>query len=304
MSSKVIVVGSANMDYVVRADALPGPGETLLGQSLRTFPGGKGSNQAVAAARLGADVVFVGAVGDDADGARMLRDLQADGVDTSEIDVRDDVATGIAQVTLLPGGENSILVVPGANAAVEPARAVAAVRRHLRTDSIVVLQGEVPHPVVEAVGLDAASAGASVIVNLAPFFTPSDELLSVLDPLVVNQHEASDLLGERIDGVDGALDAATRLADRARSVVITLGGDGAVWARDGRSGHVAAVRVETVVDTTGAGDAFIGAMSTVLAGGAALEDALPVAAEVGALAVQRDGAQASYPHRSQVTSLQ
>ncbi len=294
----VVVVGSANADLVVRVERRPAAGETVLGGDVVTAPGGKGANQAVAAAQVaagsGVRVAFVGRVGDDEHGAMVRTSLTASGVDISALRTADR-PTGAALVLVDPDGDNSIVVSPGANAALTPDDArIDAVARA----AVVVLQREV------APGASLAAAEhttGTVVLNLAPAGPVPDALLARTDVLVVNEHEAALLLGEPVgaDGVEPG-EAAARLRDLGPdTVVVTLGGDGTVAVDAAGTHRVAAPRVE-VVDTTGAGDAFVGALAARLAGGAAIGQALRTAVHVGALAVTRAGAQPSYPTAAEV----
>ncbi|MFE4668115.1 ribokinase [Streptomyces sp. NPDC056716] len=300
MPGTVIVVGSANQDYVIACTALPRPGETRLAGRLRRFPGGKGVNQAVAAARLGGAVRFVGAVGDDSDGAFLIRELRSEGVDTSDVEITTVARTGLAFVSVLPDGENAITVVPGANFTLVADRTARAVRRLADASSIVVLQGEIPVPALRAAVETGVRCGARVVLNLAPYTELPAELLRLADPLVVNEVEAAALLGTPVAALGSPAQAAGRLAERAASAVITLGGAGAVWARGLDGATVPAPPVGQVVDTTGAGDAFVGGLATLLAEGHDLDAAVRFAVEVGTVAVTRVGAQASYPSRADV----
>lgn len=296
-AKRIVVVGSANQDYLVRVARAPRGGETALASGLVKQPGGKGANQAVAAARLGADVHFVGAVGRDDDGARILRSLQKDGVSIDDVRIVDRDPTGLALISVDDLGENSITVVSGANATVTAERATAAAERLGGEGAIVVLQGELPIDVLEETARAAAGSGARVIVNLAPFREISDDVLAVADPLILNESEASQLLGGPVATVDAALAATETLRTRARSVVITLGGLGAVWAgsRDGSTPtHVRAEEATDVVDTTGAGDAFVGALAFALSTLDDLGRAVVLGARAGTFSIRGIGAQSSY----------
>jgi len=289
----VVVVGSANADLVVRVDRRPLAGETVLGGDVATIPGGKGANQAVAAARLaagtGAGVAFVGRVGDDEHGAMLRASLTASGVDVTHLRTADR-PTGAAVVLVDPDGDNSIVVSPGANAAVAPDDARCDL---VAAAAVLVLQREV------APGVSLAAAEHTrgrVVLNLAPAGQVPDALLARTDVLVVNEHEAALLLGEPVgDGGTDPAAAAARMRDLGPgAVVVTLGGRGAV-AVDGTGTVRAAAPAVDVVDTTGAGDCFVGALAWRLAAGAPLADALAVAVRAGALAVTKAGAQPSYP---------
>jgi ribokinase len=301
--ANVIVVGSANQDYVITTDALPAAGETSLAKTFQKFPGGKGANQAVACARLGAQVHFIGAVGDDDDGALIIRELRSEGIDTSEIEIITSERTGMAIVSVLPEGDNAIIVVPGANFTLAPERVTRAVERLVTEQSVVVVQGEIPVESIAATVVAASRAGARSVVNLAPFVELPAETVQGADPLVVNEVEAAFLTGYVIDSSARAQEAAKDIARQAKSAVITLGAAGAAWATADESGIVPGLPVSEVVDTTGAGDAFIGAIAAMFIEGRDLESAVRVGVEVGALAVARIGAQATYPLRDVVRQL-
>jgi ribokinase len=284
MSSAVLVVGSANADLVVPVERRPGGGETVLGGDTTLSPGGKGANTAAAAGRLGADVALLGAVGDDPYG-RLLRDsLAGAGVATGHVRTVGR-PTGIAYITVTPDGENSILVSPGANSALEPGDITDDVLDGVR---VMVTSLEVPLPTVEHAVARASAKGVRVLLNLSPAAEVSRETLAALDVLLVNEHEAAYLLG-----TEGA-DPRKLLELGPRAAVVTLGAKGAVVVEADGSTEVASPKVEAV-DTTGAGDAFAGALAASLAEGATLVDAAKRAVKVAAVSVTRHGAQPSYP---------
>ncbi|WP_088289476.1 ribokinase [Kineosporia sp. A_224] len=297
----VVVVGSANADLVIRVERRPGAGETVLGGDVATIPGGKGANQAVAAARVaqgtGVAVRFVGRVGDDEHGAMLRASLASSGVDVALLATADR-ATGAALILVDPDGDNSIVVSPGANAAVTPEDA--------RCDAVagatvVVLQREVPAEVSLAA---AEHARGTVVLNLAPAGPVPDALLARTDVLVVNEHEAALLIGEPVgDGGLAPAEAAGRLrALGPGAAVITLGAQGA-YAQDGAGDAWARPPAVEVVDTTGAGDAFVGALAASLARGASVTESLGTAVVVGALAVTKQGAQPSFPTIDEVRAV-
>lgn len=295
---RVVVLGSANADLTVSVDRRPGPGETVPGRDLVTLPGGKGANQAVAAARLGGTVRFAGCVGTDADGDLLLGVLADAGVDTSAVR-RVDAPTGTALISVTPDGDNSIVVVPGANEEVgtDDVDALAGV---MAAADVLVLQLELRHEVVAYAAAVAARHGTRVLLNLAPAVPVAAEALAACDPLVVNEHEAAFLLGGELP--TDWLVAADRLRDLGpASVVITLGGDGAVSC-DTTTVDLAPAPKLTPVDTTGAGDAFIGALAVRLADGDSLAAATRYAVRVGSTTVLRRGAQTSYPTAEEVLS--
>jgi ribokinase len=293
----VAVVGSLNLDLVVRVPRLPGPGETVVGGDVFRNPGGKGANQAVAAARLGRAVAMIGCVGDDPAGRELLGSLQADGVDTARVRVVDGVPSGAAFITVNQDGENQIVVSPGANARLT-ADDVDAAGAALRAAAVTLLQLEIP---LEAVAAAARTAGGRVVLNPAPVRALPEGLLGQVHVLVPNRVELAQLAGapapatvEEAAGLAGGLPA--------RAVVVTLGAHGALVVEDGRSSHVPAVPVQPV-DTTAAGDAFCGGLADALAGGATLQDAARWAVRVAAAACMREGAQASLPTPGEVWDL-
>jgi len=300
-SAHIVVVGSANADLVVHVDHRPAGGETVLGSDLVVTAGGKGANQAVAAGRLGGDVAFVGRVGEDDNGTLLRSSLAGAGVDLSGLGTAPG-ATGAAVIVLTPDAENSIIVSPGANATVTPDVVDAAV--DWAATALLVVQLEVPLPTVAHVARRAREHGVRLILNAAPAASLDRATLAGADPLVVNQTEAAALLG---DGVadDPASTARGLLGLGPRSVVLTLGGEGSVWcARDDAGGVLTgrrAARRVRPVDTTGAGDAYVGALAVALAGGTPLAEAVARATEVAAVSVTRTGAQTSFPTDDEMT---
>ncbi|ARC57502.1 Ribokinase [Frondihabitans sp. 762G35] len=304
--ARIIVVGSANQDYLVRVERAPRPGETVIAHGLAKQPGGKGANQAVAAARLGGDVTFVGAVGRDDDGASILRSLQTEGVQIDAVRIVDAQPTGLALISVEEAGENSITVVSGANATVTPQRAVEAVQRVGGPGALVLLQGELTLDVLAETARAAAGVAARVIINLAPYRAATRETLVLADPLVVNETETASLTGATVTDVASALAAVRGLVEEggtvgARSAVITLGSLGAVWADADASGHAPARKTADVVDTTGAGDAFVGALAASLAGGSTLPEAVRLGVAAGSFAIRGVGAQTSYARPADLT---
>jgi len=283
----VLVLGSANADLVVAVPRRPGGGETVLGGDTVVMPGGKGANTAVAAGRLGCDVALVGAVGPDRYGELLRASLAAAGVRTSR--VRTSARpTGLAYITVTPDGENSIVVAPGANADVSVSDVDA-----LAWDGVEVLvcSLEVPLDTVVHAVAAAASRGVRPVLNLSPVTPVPAATLALLDPLVVNEHEALELAGS----FAGLLDLGPR------SAVVTLGARGAAVVTPAGVVEVPAPAVRPV-DTTGAGDAFAGALAAGLAAGRSLEAAAGYAARVAAVSVTRRGAQPSYPTPDEVPS--
>jgi ribokinase len=291
----VFVVGSINQDFVLRLERRPGPGETVTDAELSLFPGGKGANGAVAAARLGAEVAILGRVGEDAFGGELVENLRENGVDTSRVEAISGAPTGSAFVTVTPDGENAIVVSPGANRRFGPDE-VEAAADDLRKARVVVAQLEVSVEAVESAARIATDAGGRFLLNLAPPRGLPEDLLRRCDPLVVNEHEAAFLLAKEVTPEE----LARRLLELGpASVVVTLGAAGAVLATGEATKRSPAPEV-AVVDTTGAGDAFVGALAARLSGGTPLEEAVPYAVSAGAVAVTREGAQGSLPTQGDV----
>ncbi len=290
---RVVVVGSANMDLVATAPALPRPGETRLGTDFVMVPGGKGANQAVAAVRAGASCVFLGAIGSDSFGVTLRARITAAGVDTSHLRVVYGTS-GVALVMVNAEGENAILVSPGANAAMTGLTGpeLTAVRE---ADALVA-QLEIPVETVTEAALAARDAGTRVVLNAAPARPVPRELLDATDVLVVNESEAQALTGRGWDEPRALLDLASR-------AVLTLGAAGAWYGdRDGASVYVPAVPVD-VVDSTAAGDAFTAALAVAWAEGRDLVDAVRWAAAAGAACVRRLGASVALPSRAEIDEL-
>ena len=295
----LLVVGSANADLVIGVERRPAAGETVLGSDLAVHPGGKGANQAVAAARLGARTALLARVGDDAHGRLLLDAQRAAGVDTTGVLVG-GAPTGVALITVDPSGDNSIVVSPGANARLTPedVRAAAGLLTRAR---VVSAQLEVPlETVVEAVR--QLAPGSRFVLNPSPPRPLPQELLDACDPLIVNEHEARVILGAGQAGSTPEDWARALLARGPRSVVVTLGAEGALVASAEGLTRVPSVAVDAV-DTTGAGDAFAAALAWRLGTGVPLAEAAAYAARVGAAAVTKPGAQESYPTAAEVEAL-
>jgi len=287
------------MDLVVRAPHMPIPGETVIGSDFRTIPGGKGANQAVAAARLGAEVTMIGRVGDDDFGRAQLRNLGELGIDTTHVMVDPEAATGIALITLDASGQNSIVLAPGANMRLTK-EDINAARGAIVQSDVLVLQLENPLEVV-AYAIDIAYAeGVKVFLNPAPARSLPKETLARLDYLIPNESETALLTGIEVADINSAKEAAERLREEGvGTVILTLGAQGAFLVSAEESVHVPGYEVE-VVDTTAAGDAFVGGFAVALAQSQNLAEAVRYANAAGALAVTRLGAQPSLPTRQEV----
>jgi len=296
----IVVVGSLNEDLTVSVSRWPEAGETVFGERLERSAGGKGANQAAAAARLGGEVAMVGRVGDDAAGLRLRDGLSRLGVDVANVEVVPGTPTGMALVGVEASGDNRIVVITGANACLDP---VALDGLDWRDVRVLLLQLEVPLSTVIAAAKTAHAAGALVVLDPAPAASLPDELLELVDILTPNATEAAALAGREVVDVVTARLVANRLEARGpRAVVVTLGASGAVLADGNYVTHLPAPTV-AVVDTTGAGDAFNGALAVGLAEGQPLASAVIFANRVAALSTTRPGAQASLPDRTAVGSL-
>ncbi|KQZ60042.1 MULTISPECIES: ribokinase [unclassified Lysobacter] len=290
MSGTVLVAGSANLDFVVRAAHVPAPGETVLGRDFATYPGGKGANQAVACARAGAPTRMLAAFGDDDHAAVIERSLQAAGVNLHALRMA-GCATGTAFICVSDDAENAITVAPGANAALRPEHLP-----NLGGVSHLLLQLETPLATVEAWARAARAAGTTVILNAAPAGALPPGLLQAVDVLVVNEGELA-----AITGVRGDLEAALARLD-IPCVIVTLGARGCCARVGGEFLHQAAYPV-AAVDTTAAGDTFCGTLAAALAAGEDYAAALRRASAASALACTRAGAQSSVPARAEVDAL-
>jgi ribokinase len=300
MGQPITVVGSLNMDFVVQVAAFPIPGETVFGSGFTTIPGGKGGNQACAAARLGGRVRMVGRVGQDPIGEQLRSSLAAAGVDTSTVLVTPETSSGAAVIVVQAGGQNQIVVASGANALLSPAD----VSRALDTlqGGFLLLQLETPLETVEAAAATAHRLGATVILDPAPARPLPDTLLARVSCLTPNESEAMILLGRREQAVtlEEAPVVARALRDRgARAVLLKLGENGAFLDDGLQAARFPAPRVEAA-DATAAGDTFNGALAVALAEGRPIADAVRFANAAAAISVTRVGAQASIPTRAEV----
>lgn len=297
----VAVCGSLNLDLLARVSSLPRPGETVSGRSLVRLPGGKGLNQAIAAARLGARTAMLGAVGEDADGAMLCAMLAAEGVDTTHVLSRAGTATGLAQVFVADDGENSIVVHAGANGAFTPDEA----RQHTPHARVYLAQGEVPAESVQAFFEHAAGTGGLRILNTAPATPALNALCAQAELIVLNLTELATLTGGEPEALHGArlIAHARRLLVRSGQIVIvTQGAQGACVVRESAAESWPARSVEPV-DTTGAGDCFCGALAAALASGCDVSEALPRAIAAASICITRPGAAPSMPTMIELEAL-
>ncbi len=290
--SAILVLGSANMDLVVRQPRLPRPGETMFGTDFSTVPGGKGLNQAVAAARAGGDVGFLGAVGRDAFGDQLRRCLRDDSVDTGGL-TEVDAPTGTAHISVLDGGENAIVVVSGANGVITELDDAS--QRRIEDAQYLVAQFERPIELISEAFVVARGLGITTVLTPAPVQPVDRALLQLVDILIPNAQEASELAG-----VADEIEAAVALSRTAGLVVMTRGSRGVLAARDGAVIAELPARSVTAVDTTGAGDTFAGVMVAWLASGAELGAALEAATVAASISVTRAGATTSMPTRDEI----
>ena len=297
MNRAIVVVGSLNMDLVVHAPRHPQPGETLLGSNFNTFPGGKGANQAVAAARLGGMVSMVGRVGDDAFGEALIQTLAQDGVSTALVSRDPEAATGVALITVDERGQNTIVVAPGANGQMSPDDVTAADAVFAGAGAVV-MQLECPLPAVQRAMTLARKHKALVVLNPAPAQPLEASVLKDLDYLIPNQSELALLTGQ-----DDAAAAARQLRQAGvRNVVVTLGEAGVLVVDEAGEFRLPAHAVQAV-DTVAAGDAFVGAFAVALLEGRSAREAARWGNGAGALAVTRPGAQPSLPRRAELEAF-
>jgi ribokinase len=300
VTPRAVVIGSLNMDLVMRLPRLPGPGETLFGHGFSQSEGGKGANQAVAAARLGASIAMVGCVGADGFGAQLLAALAADGCDTSHVARLENAATGIAMILVEDSGENRIMLAAGANLACGKAQVDQAAAL-IAAAKLVALQLEIPMATVShAAGL-ARRGGARVLLNPAPSAALPDDLWPSIDLLVPNETEAASLSGIAVDGPAAAAAAARLLRARGvGEVIVTLGAKGVLIATDEGELHLPA-RAVAATDTTAAGDCFIGGLIAGLTAGQNLHQAALLGMEAAAICVTRAGARRAMPYRCEIS---
>ena len=296
---RIVVLGSTNTDMVIKAERIPAPGETILGGRFLMNPGGKGANQAVAAARLGGDVAFVAKVGDDLFGREAKALFAKEGIRTDYVLTDADEPSGVALIMVDAKGENCISVASGANGALSAAD-IGAARGAIETAGVLLLQLETPVETVQCAARWAAAKGVPVILNPAPACTLPDELFACLSLITPNEGEAELLTGVKVTDEASAQAAAAALcAKGVGRVVVTMGSKGAFVFENGRGVLVPALPVQAV-DTTAAGDVFNGALAVALTEGQPLAEAVRFAAKAAAISVTRMGAQASAPHRNEV----
>ncbi|MER5939740.1 ribokinase [Streptomyces sp. NPDC001928] len=288
----IVVLGSTNMDLVAYVEKAPQRGETVTGREFRTIPGGKGANQAIAAARAGSNVMMIGAVGNDAYGTHLRSTLEHSGVDTDDLRTAEG-PSGIAHIVVDDEGGNAIVVIPGANATLD--HLSPGDEAIIAAADTLLLQLEIPLAAVLAGAQAARRHDVRTVLTPAPAQPLPDELLAAIDLLVPNEHEATTLTG-RTD----PREAATALLDQVPEVVVTLGAAGSLYVTRGAEPLAVPAPKVTAVDSTGAGDTFVGALAVALGEGRPMPDALKWAAAAAALSVQREGASVSMPYRPEI----
>jgi ribokinase len=301
-SKKIVVVGSCNTDMVIKADRLPVPGETILGGTFFMNPGGKGANQAVAAARMGGVVTLISKTGNDVFGKQSVMLYNSESIKTDFIFSDPKHPSGVAMITVDSNGENCIVVASGANAFLSPADMNKA-RAEIESSDLILMQLEIPIETVEYVAEMASKKEIKVILNPAPAQALSEQLLKNLYIIIPNKSEAEILSGIKVTDVKSARKAAAIISAKGVDiVVITLGSQGALIKEHDEYHFVEAYKVETI-DTTAAGDTFCGSVCVGLSEGKSILDSVKMAARAAALTVTRMGAQGSIPYRSELTSL-
>ena len=299
MKAQVCVVGSLNIDLVVRTPRMPQPGETIRGYDFGVIPGGKGANQAVAAARQGGDVTMIGRVGDDDFGRRHQRCLAQDHINTSYIVVDPDHPTGVAMITLDETGQNSIIIAPEANGCVTP-KQIEDAQAAIKQADILLCQLETPIDAITRAIEIAYEAGVQIILNPAPAYQLEQSLLEKVTYLIPNETEAGLLTGIEVNDLETAKEAAEKLHSLGvKTVILTMGENGVLVLHEGTFTHEDAVPVKAV-DTTAAGDSFVGSFAVALMEGRSVLEAVRFAKHAGALTVTTFGAQSSLPSREDV----
>ncbi|HOD61622.1 MAG TPA: ribokinase [Bacilli bacterium] len=299
---KILVIGSSNTDMVIKADRLPLPGETVIGGRFFMNPGGKGANQAIAAARLGGKVTLICKTGNDIFGKQSVELFKSEGINTSYLFSDAKNPSGVALITVDANGENCIVVASGANASLSPAD-IEIARAEVEQSNIVLMQLEIPIETVEFAAAMASKKGGRVILNPAPARTLSEKLLKSLYMITPNKGEAEMLSGIKVTDWESAKRAADVIrAKGVNIVVVTLGSLGALIAENNKYYQVEAYKVDAV-DTTAAGDTFSGALCVALSEGKSIVDSVKFAAKASALTVTKMGAQSSIPHRTELSVL-
>lgn len=299
---KILVIGSSNTDLVIKTEKFPDPGETVIGGVFNTFPGGKGANQAVAAQRLGAEVIFVACLGDDDFGHKAIQGYNKEGIDTQYISIDKDLPTGVASIIVNKEGENSIVVAPGANDRLSKA-VIEQITPLMETVDIVLVQLEVPLETIDLAIRKAHAMNKKVILNPAPATELNNDLYSYIDVITPNESETEILLGEKVSDYESASRAAQIFLNKGvKEVIITMGAQGAFFKNSDEEFLTPAFK-SRVVDTTAAGDTFNGALAVAFSEGKSLKDSILFSNKAAAISVTRLGAQSSIPSRDEVDAF-
>jgi ribokinase len=297
--NKLVVLGSVNADHVLQVPSFPRPGETLHGTGYAVIPGGKGANQAVAAARLGADVAFIACVGDDSFGVNIRETFKSDGINVDGVMIEKNTPTGIAMIQVSATGENSICISAEANNHLTPVR-LKPFSDLISAAEMLLMQLETPIETIQAAAETAKLSGTVVVLNPAPAQSLSDDLLKLVDIITPNETEAEQLTGIKVKDMPSAQQAAEKLHNKGiKMVMITLGSEG-VWLSEAAKGKQIKGFAVTAVDTTAAGDTFNGALLTRLLEKASVEESIRFAHAAAAITVTAKGAQTSIPNRQAV----
>lgn len=299
---KILVIGSSNTDLVIKTSQFPKPGETVIGGVFNTFAGGKGANQAVAAKRLGGEVIFLACLGQDDLGQKAIEGYEKEGIDTRYISIDKEYPTGVASIIINRNGENSIVVAPGANNQLSR-EAIDKILPVMETVDIVLVQLEVPVDTIDYAIRKARELNKKVVLNPAPATELRDDLYSCIDVITPNESETELLLGKKVSDMESVSRAAQIFIDKGvKEVVITLGDRGAFFKNYTTEFLVPAFKTE-VIDTTAAGDTFNGALAVALSEGKNWHDSIRFSNKAAAISVSRLGAQSSIPHRKEVEAL-
>ncbi|MEG3660175.1 ribokinase [Arenibacter palladensis] len=301
--NKILIVGSCNTDMVIKTERFPLPGETIIGGEFFMNPGGKGANQAMAAKRLGGEVIFIGKIGEDIFGQNSLNLMKSEGIDIRYLGKDSEMPSGVALITVDSTGENSIVVAPGSNGKLTPADFDRALSE-LDEVAVILLQLEIPLETVEHIVRIASKNDIRIVLNPAPGRDLPDTMLKDISAITPNETEAEILTGVKVVDIDTAKKASEILRSRGvREVIITMGAEGAFVLSDSYNGMVRTPSVE-VQDTTAAGDTFNGALAVGLAEKKSLHEAVELACKVASLSVTRMGAQSSIPYREELNQLE